>query len=177
MDDPALHPDLTPLAGLVGTWRGAGTGDYPTGAAFAYDEEITFAHLGTPVLSYVQRTRHPESGRPMHAEQGYWRPVPPDRLEAVIAHAVGIVEVQEGTVDGGRIELRSSAVTRTATAKEVDVIERSFRLDGTRSPTRCGWPRWASRSARTWSPSSTGSSRRRPPGSLPACPAAARSPS
>jgi len=130
MDDPALHPDLTPLAGLVGTWRGAGTGDYPTGAAFAYDEEITFSQLGTPVLSYVQRTRHPESGRPMHAEQGYWRPVPPDRLEAVIAHAVGIVEVQEGTVDGGRIELRSSAVTRTATAKEVDVIERSFRLDG-----------------------------------------------
>ncbi|HSL59005.1 MAG TPA: FABP family protein [Acidimicrobiales bacterium] len=130
MDTPDLHPDCAILAGLLGTWRGEGAGEYPTIDPFSYREEVTFTHVGTPVLWYTQRTRNPASGLPMHAETGFWRPLPPDRVEVVIAHPTGVAEIQEGTVDRGRIELKSASITHTATAKEVTVVERSFRLDG-----------------------------------------------
>ena len=38
--------------------------------------------------------------------------------------------MDEGELDGHEIRLRSSAVVRTATAKEVVAVERIFRLDG-----------------------------------------------
>jgi hypothetical protein len=46
----------------------------------------------------------------------------------VVAHPTGIVEVQEGTFDGVDIELRSTAVALTASAKEVRAVERSIRV-------------------------------------------------
>jgi hypothetical protein len=130
VDAPDLHPDCALLAGLLGTWRGDGAGEYPTIEPFTYVEEVTFSHVGTPVLWYTQRTRHPTTGAPMHAETGFWRPVPPDRVEVVLAHPTGVVEVEEGTVGHGRIDLWSTSVGHTATAKEVTILERSFRLDG-----------------------------------------------
>ena len=54
----------------------------------------------------------------------------PGGVELVVAHPTGIVEVDEGELDGHEIRLRSSAVVRTATAKEVVAVERTFRLDG-----------------------------------------------
>ena len=39
-----LHPDLNPLAWMVGTWRGKGHGDYPGSASFQFAQEVTFSH-------------------------------------------------------------------------------------------------------------------------------------
>lgn len=125
-----LHPQLAPLAGLVGTWSGRGHGDYPTIEAFEYDETVTFAHTGKPFLTYQQSTRAPEDGRSLHAETGYWRLPAPDRVEVVLAHPTGITEVQEGSFDGRRLRLTSTAVARTATAKEVQALARDLELDG-----------------------------------------------
>ena len=128
--EPDIHPELQPLAFLLGTWRGTGKGDYPTIQPFHYEEEVRFWHVGKPLLLYTQRTRTPADGQIRHSEMGYWRAVPGGRVEIVLAHPFGIVEIQEGTVEGGRIEVASTLVGLTATAKEVTRLERSFELRG-----------------------------------------------
>lgn len=124
------HPQLAPLEQLLGSWRGRGRGRYPTIASFEYEEEVRFWHTGRPWLGYEQRTRHPETGAPMHSEAGYWRPLAEGRIEIVLSHAFGICEVQEGRIAGNRIEVESTSLVSTASAKEVDAVTRVFVLDG-----------------------------------------------
>ena len=71
---PPAHPDLAPLAALLGTWRGEGEGSYPTIEPFRYSEEISFTQVGKPFLAYRQATVNLATGLPAHAEAGYWRP-------------------------------------------------------------------------------------------------------
>jgi hypothetical protein len=143
-----LHPELSPLGDLIGTWEGAGAGDYPTIEPFRYQEQVTVGHVGKPFLTYQQRTWNPDNGAPMHAEVGYLRivagavPVEPAegdgsalaatpvRLELVVAHPTGIAEVEEGTFAGGVLRLETTTVGRTGTAREVRSLRREFRLAG-----------------------------------------------
>lgn len=127
-----LHPDLAPLAGLLGTWQGDGRGDYPTIEPFAYREQVTFGHVGKPFLAYQQRTWHPQAGTPMHAETGYLRLTAAGGVELLLAHPTGIAEVYEGTLEGGRIEVVTTTVGRTATAKDVRGLRRTVTLEGDR---------------------------------------------
>ncbi|MDY7104105.1 MAG: FABP family protein [Actinomycetota bacterium] len=127
---PPLHPDLEPLAGLVGTWTGSGHGEYPTIEPFDYLETIEFSHVGKPFLHYVQRTRASDDGPPLHTETGYLRMPAPDRVEMVITQPTGFAEVAEGRFDGTTIRLRATLVGRTSTAKDVSEIERDLTLDG-----------------------------------------------
>jgi hypothetical protein len=130
----APHPDVAHLAPLLGTWRGSGHGEYPTIESFDYHEEIHFGHVGRPFLTYRQRTSHAADGRPLHAETGYLRCAGPDRIELILAHPTGITEISEGTLDiaggGLRIELDSTHIGRSTTAKLVTALGRSFRLSG-----------------------------------------------
>lgn len=120
-----------PLAFLLGTWSGEGVGEYPTIATFGYREEITFVHPGKPFLVYNQRTWALDDGRPLHVETGYWRVVRDGAgVELVLAHPTGVVEVQEGTVHGQSLRLRSSTMATTATAKQVELLERDIDVEG-----------------------------------------------
>lgn len=132
-----LHPQLAHVAGLVGTWSGRGRGEYPTIAPFEYAESITFSHVGKPFLAYSQRTRSVGGvpTQPMHAESGYWRFPAPGVVEVVLSHPTGVVEVEEGTLtvrlDGSIvIELTTTTVALTSTAKDVEALRRRFVLHG-----------------------------------------------
>lgn len=134
-----VHPDLAPVAALLGTWTGLGRGEYPTIESFDYAESVTFSHVGKPFLSYSQRTRsigvagHPP--QPMHAESGYWRFPGLGRVEVVLSHPTGVVEIEEGTVgfriDGSIvIELMTTTVALTTSAKNVSAVQRRFHVHG-----------------------------------------------
>jgi hypothetical protein len=130
----ALHPDVAVLAPLLGTWEGSGTGEYPTIDSFSYRESITFTHVGKPFLAYTQRTRHPETGLPMHAESGYLRVPGPGSIEIVMAQPTGLTEIYAGAVVGGDaplvIDVRSTSIGSTPSAKEVTITERTISVTG-----------------------------------------------
>ncbi|HVL98307.1 MAG TPA: FABP family protein [Egibacteraceae bacterium] len=129
-DHPPLHEALEPLAFLLGSWEGAGSGEYPTIAPFRYCERIAFGHAGKPFLAYTQRTWAPDDGRPLHAESGYLRHTGGGAVELVLAHPTGIVEVYTGRVEGAALRLATATVARTPTAKRVDALERDIDVDG-----------------------------------------------
>ncbi|RAU90810.1 fatty acid-binding-like protein [Mycobacterium colombiense] len=131
---PDLHPDLAALAPLLGAWSGQGAGKYPTIPPFDYLEEVVFAHVGKPFLAYGQKTKAVADGKPLHAETGYLRVPQPGHVELVLAHPSGITEIEVGTysVTGDVIEMQMATTTvgLTPSAKEVTALGRSFRVDG-----------------------------------------------
>lgn len=134
MNPPGLHPNVAHLECLLGTWRGRGTGVYPTIEEFDYVEEVVFDHVGKPFISYSQKTRNADTDLPLHSESGYLRPIGSGGLEFVVAQPTGIVELHEGaftaTDSGGVFELTSTSVPTTATAVEVDRVHRVIEVDG-----------------------------------------------
>jgi hypothetical protein len=143
VSEPPVHAEIAPLGWLLGTWAGEGHGHYPTIADFDYGEEVVFAHIGKPFLTYRQRTWALDDGRPLHAEAGYWR-LKGDMVELVVSHPTGIAEIEigplrEDTGDANTapgvlriIDLASVAVTATPSAKEVTAVSRQFRAHGDR---------------------------------------------
>jgi hypothetical protein len=132
MSDTAAVPAELPesLRPLVGLWRGEGHGEYPTIASFDYFEEVSFTTVpGKPFLVYSQKTRAVDDGRPLHAESGYWRSPSSGRIEVVVAHPFGAVEVLEGSVFDGEIRLASVAAAVTSTAKLLDETQREFDVE------------------------------------------------
>ena len=114
----ALHPAIRPLAFLLGTWKGAGRGDFPTAHPFEYGEEMRIGHAGKPFLFYEQRTWNPADGTPLHSEAGYFRISDDGTVEFVVAQPTGIAEVLLGPLNGTSFDLHSTGILLTPTAKE-----------------------------------------------------------
>ena len=132
--DVQVHPDLVPLSFLLGRWEGAGVGGYPTIDSFRYGQELSFTHIGKPYLIYTSRSwRLDDEGRigqPLATESGFWRPQPENRVEVLLAHPTGIVEIYLGEVSGTRIDMATDVVARTASAKTVTAGHRLYGLIG-----------------------------------------------
>ena len=125
----ALHSQVAPLSFLLGRWAGEGEGFYPTIEPFTFGEEITLSHVGKPYLAYAQRTWSLDDGRPLHAETGYWRCPAPTRVELVVAHPTGVVEVSEGELATTAMVLTSTTVARTGSAKVLTAVVRRLAVD------------------------------------------------
>lgn len=128
---PQVHPDLDPLAFLLGSWSGEGEGSYPTTTPFRFREEMRFEHVGSAFILYAQQSWLAE-GAPIHFESGVVRPGVPGRVEFALAHPLGLTEISEGTVEGTEIDAASTSVGRSATGDPVTSLVRRYRVkDGT----------------------------------------------
>jgi hypothetical protein len=122
--------DEHPFAALAATWRGTGHGEYPTIASFDYTEEFVITPVpGRPVAHWRSATRDAATGEPRHAESGFLRSTP-NGIELVVAHTFGIVEATGGSFDGDVLTLRSTGLLGTASAKQVDHVERRYEFEG-----------------------------------------------
>ena len=113
---PPLHPDLEPLAALVGTWEGGGTGVYPTIEPFAYEETLVVGHGAKPFLTWAQRTRSVDTGLPLHIESGYLRCRSEGEsivVELVAVHPTGHTELAEGVLERRDLEVQHATGVET----------------------------------------------------------------
>lgn len=127
-----LHPDLVPLAWLVGTWRGKGRGEYPNVEGFQFAQEVSFNHDGRPFLNYYSRSwlidENDEIIRPAASETGFWRVKENNVLEVILAHNTGIAEGWVGLVQGAKIQLAMDQGYSSPSAKIVTAGSRLYGL-------------------------------------------------
>lgn len=119
--EPATHPDVQPLAFLLGTWRGVGHGQYPTIQPFDYGEELVIEHNGDPYLAYSQHSWSLDDHSPIHLERGFLRMGTGREVELTFAHPLGLVEVAHGPLIGTAFEVATAPglVGRTRTGLDV----------------------------------------------------------
>src|SRR6266498_3942880 len=85
--------------------------------------------VGESFLLYAQRS-WTAGGEPLHFERGFVRPAGAGRVELVLAHPLGIVEVAEGSVSANTIDVASTTVAITGTGSPVTDLRRRFELEG-----------------------------------------------
>ena len=127
-----LHPDLMPLAWLVGSWRGKGRGEYPNVPGFEFAQEVSFNHDGRPFLNYFSRSwiidDNNEIIRPAASEVGFWRVKENNVLEVILAHNTGIAEGWVGIVKVAKIQLAMDQGYSSPSAKIVTAGSRLYGL-------------------------------------------------
>ncbi|XP_021102966.1 THAP domain-containing protein 4 isoform X2 [Heterocephalus glaber] len=123
-EPPKMNPVVEPLSWMLGTWLSdpPGAGTFPTLQPFQYLEEAHISHVGQPMLNFSFNSFHPDTRKPMHRECGFIRLKPDTNKVAFIsAQNTGIVEVEEGEVNGQELCIASHSIARISFAKEPHV--------------------------------------------------------
>lgn len=133
-EPPVMNPAVEPLSWLLGTWlsEAPGEGTFPTLQPFQYLEEAHISHVGQPMLNFSFNAFHPDTHKPLHRECGFIRLQPDtNKVAFVSAQNTGIVEVEEGELNGKELSVVSHSIARISFAKEphVQQITRKFRLN------------------------------------------------
>ena len=125
-----MHPDLAPLAWMIGSWAGAGVVGYPSIESRNFGQEIDVTHDGRPFLMWTSRAwlldEHGNKVKEAAVETGFWRPQVDGEVELVLAHPTGIVEMYYGHTQPARVELRTDGVIRSPHAKEYTAAHRMY---------------------------------------------------
>ena len=127
-----LHPDLMPLAWLIGTWRGKGRGEYPNIPGFQFAQELSFNQDGQNYLNYYSRTwvinDDNEIIKPYDSEVGFWRIRDKEILEVVLSHNAGTNQGWLGLARGAKIQLAMDRAYESPTVKAIDAGSRLYGL-------------------------------------------------
>lgn len=131
------------LSWLIGTWVGVGVVGFPTMESdIQVGQELSISHDGRPFLIHWSRTWQldddGERVAPLAIESGFWRPTPDNECELLLAHPTGILEswfgkttvtgIVDAQITGARVELKSDAIVRTQSAKEINAGQRMYGL-------------------------------------------------
>jgi len=131
-----LHDAVKPLSWLIGKWRTSnGIGQYPTIKEFNYIEEIEFSHVGQPNLQFTLYSFNATTQAPMHREIGFIRIKPGTSVVAFFsAHNMGLSTMEEGTVNGEEITVKTTHIGRMSfgTTPAVTGMKRCLRKNGDR---------------------------------------------
>ncbi|MEC4015676.1 FABP family protein [Streptomyces sp. H27-D2] len=123
-----LHPDLLPIAFLLGNWAGAGVAaplesdGGPESEKYNFGQEATFSQDGRDFLEYVSHSwvldAEGNKIRPLETESGYWRIDKDRKVEVVMVRDQGVVEIWYGDLADQKpqIDLVTDAIARTASA-------------------------------------------------------------
>uniref|UniRef100_A0A8D2DBV0 THAP4-like heme-binding domain-containing protein n=1 Tax=Sciurus vulgaris TaxID=55149 RepID=A0A8D2DBV0_SCIVU len=109
-----MNPVVGPLAWMLGTWLSdpLGAGTYPTLQPFQYLEEVRISHTDQPMLNFS----------PLHRQCGFIRLKPnTNKVAFVSTQNTGVVEVQEGEVNGQELCIMSHSIARISFTKEPHV--------------------------------------------------------
>uniref|UniRef100_A0A8I5NZ24 THAP4-like heme-binding domain-containing protein n=1 Tax=Papio anubis TaxID=9555 RepID=A0A8I5NZ24_PAPAN len=123
-EPPKMNPVVEPLSWMLDTWLSdpPGAGTYPTLQPFQYLEEVHISHVGQPMLNFSFNSFHPDTRKPMHRECGFIRLKPDtNKVAFVSAQNTGVVEVEEGEVNGQELCIASHSIARISFAKEPHV--------------------------------------------------------
>lgn len=130
--DPTIHPDIAPLAWLVGRWEGAGVLGYPTIESANFGQELIVSHDERPFLRWESRSwvldEQGAKARQSATELGFWRPAGEGHVELLLTHPTGFVEMYYGSVEPGRIEMQTDGVLRSPQAKPYTAAHRMYGL-------------------------------------------------
>jgi len=92
-----MNTILDRLYQLQGTWKGQGSGKFPTIDSFKYMEELTFeVNRKYPLIHYEQKTILIATQKPSHWESGFIRIIDDNMIEISNAQDSGRVEVLRG---------------------------------------------------------------------------------
>jgi hypothetical protein len=117
-----LHPDLVPIAFLLGTWEGAGVFDFPGAEKCNFGQEVIFSHDGRSFLEYTSKTwvldAEGKPSKPLESESGFWRITKDRTVEITLTRDDGVIEIWYGELAESKpqIDLVTDAVARLADA-------------------------------------------------------------
>lgn len=106
------------LMGLVGVWKGSGSGNFPTVDSFRYNETLQFEHVGLdPILHFQQKTwlisGDVRDGEFLHWESGFLMIKEDGVIDLLNAQNSGRVEVLTGRSyhsEEGAVQIRLESV-------------------------------------------------------------------
>jgi hypothetical protein len=127
-----LHPDLVPLAFLLGRWEGAGVFDFPGAEKCNFGQEVTFGHDGRGFLAYTSHAwvldDDGKKTSPLETETGFWRVGADRTVDVVMVRDQGVAENWYGELAANKqqIDLATDAIVTTASAAPYSAGKRLY---------------------------------------------------
>lgn len=128
---PDLHSGLLALLPLVGVWEGEGEGENETHGQHRFGQQIIVAHDGENYLSWTSRAwiigGDDSADIPAYRESGFWRISEDDKIEFLVAHASGHIEMYYGEpVQQAAWEVSTDVVLASPTGEQSRAAKRLY---------------------------------------------------